>query len=218
MTDLELKKNVEAELSWEPSIKSPAAIGVRVKDGVVTLTGAVESYAEKLAVERAALRVAGVRAVVNDLEVRLPSLSERTDEEIAKAAANALAWTTAIPRDAIKVSVDKGWITLRGTVPHQYQKEAAEDAVKYLWGVKGVINLIEVEPKPVSKTLVKEAIEQALKRHAELDAQHIQVETSGSKVILKGMVHSWFEREEAERVAWGAPGVTQVENQLTVVP
>jgi len=218
MTDLELKKNVEAELSWEPSIKSPAAIGVRVKDGVVTLTGAVESYAEKLAVERAALRVAGVRAVVNDLEVRLPSSSERTDEEIAKAAANALAWTTAIPRDAIKVSVDKGWITLRGTVPHQYQKEAAEDAVKYLWGVKGVINLIEVEPKPVSKTLVKEAIEQALKRHAELDAQHIQVETSGSKVILKGTVHSWFEREEAERVAWGAPGVTQVESQLTVFP
>ena len=215
MTDLELKRNVEAELSWEPMIKNAAAIGLRVKDGVVTLSGPVESYAEKLAAERAALRVTGVKAVVNDLEVKLPNSSERTDEDIARAAVNALEWTSGIPSDNIKVSVDNGWITLKGSVDWQYQRTAAEDAVRYLWGVKGVINLIEVKPV-VSKTIVKEKIEEALKRDAELDAQRIQVEASGSKVILKGTVHSWFERQEAERVAWEAPGVTKVENQIAV--
>ena len=217
MTDLELKRSVEAELNWEPSIKSAAAIGVRVKDGIVTLTGPVESYAEKLAGERAALRVMGVKAVANDLEVRLPSSSERTDEDIAKAASNALDWTSGIPRDKIKVTVDKGWVTLKGAVDWQYQRTAAEDAVRYLWGVKGVINLIEVQPG-VNKTVVKQKIEEALKRDAELDAQRIQVEAAGSKVILKGTVHSWFERQEAERVAWDAPGVTKVENHLTISP
>jgi len=215
MTDLELKRSVESELEWEPSIKSAAAIGVRVKDGVVTLTGPMESYSEKLAAERAALRVSGVKAVANDLEVRLPQSSERTDEDIAKAAANALDWTSGIPRDKIKVTVDKGWITLKGAVPFHYQRTAAEDAIRNLWGVKGVINLIEVQPG-VNTTVVKQAIEEALKRDAEVDAQRIQVETSGSKVILKGTVHSWFERKEAERVAWEAPGVTQVENQIAI--
>ena len=215
MTDLELKRSVESELNWEPSIKSAAAIGVRVKDAVVTLIGPVESYSEKLAAERAALRVAGVKAVANDLEVRLPSSSERTDEDIAKAAANALDWTTGIPRDKIKVTVDKGWITLKGAVPFQYQRTAAEDAIRYLWGVKGVINLIEVQPS-VSKTVVKQAIEEALKRDAELDAKSIDVEASGSKVILKDTVYSWFQRQEAERVAWDAPGVTQVENHIAI--
>jgi len=215
MTDLELKRSVEAELNWEPSIKSAAAVGVRVKDGIVTLTGPVESYAEKLAGERAALRVMGVKAVANDLEVRLPSSSERTDEDIAKAAANALDWTSGIPRDKIKVTVDKGWVTLKGAVDWQYQRTAAEDAVRYLWGVKGVINLIEVQPG-VNKTVVKQKIEEALKRDAELDAQRIQVEAVGNKVVLKGTVHSWFERQEAERVAWDAPGVTKVENQIGI--
>ncbi|HYR87755.1 MAG TPA: BON domain-containing protein [Terriglobia bacterium] len=215
MTDLDLKRNVEAELSWEPSVKSAAAIGVRVKDGVVTLSGYVESYAEKLAAERAATRVAGVKAVANDIEVRLPNSSERTDEDIARAAANALEWTSGIPRDQIKVAVDKGWITLKGTVDWNYQRAAAEDAVRYLTGVKGVINLIEVRPT-LNKTIVKNAIEEALKRDAEIDAQRIEVETTGSKVILRGTVHSWFEKKEAERVAWQAPGVTQVENQIAV--
>ncbi|HYR44519.1 MAG TPA: BON domain-containing protein [Terriglobia bacterium] len=215
MSDLALKRSVESELNWESAIKSAAAIGVRVKDGVVTLTGPVESYSEKLAAERAALRVAGVKAVANDLEVRLPSSSERTDEDIAKAAANALDWTSGIPRDKIKVVVDKGWITLKGAVDWRYQRTTAEDAVRYLWGVKGVINLIEVQPS-ASKTVVKDKIEEALKRDAELDAQRIKVETSGSKVILKGTVHSWFERQEAERVAWDAPGVTKVENEIAV--
>jgi len=215
MTDLELKRAVEAELNWEPMIQSAAAIGVRVKDGVVTLTGPVESYSEKLAAERAALRVAGVKAVANDLEVKLPTSSERTDEDIARAAANALDWTSGIPRDRIKVTVDKGWVTLKGDVDWQYQRTAAEDAVRYHWGVKGVINLIELKPS-VSKAVVKQKLEEALKRDAELDAQNIKVDTAGSKVILKGRVHSWFERQEAERVAWDAPGVTQVENDITV--
>jgi osmotically-inducible protein OsmY len=215
MTDLELKRAVEAELNWEPMIKSAAAIGVRVKDEVVTLTGPVESYSEKLAAERAALRVARVKAVANHLEVKLPSSSERTDEDIAKAAANALDWTSGIPRDRIKVTVDKGWVTLKGDVDWQYQRTAAEDAVRYLWGVKGAINLIELKPS-VSKAVVKQNIEEALKRDAELDAQNIKVDTAGSKVILKGRVHSWFERQEAERVAWYAPGVTQVENNIAV--
>src|SRR6185436_1280228 len=143
MTDAELKSAVEAELSWEPAVRSAAAIGVRVKDGIVTLTGPVESYPEKLAAERAALRVAGVKAVVNDLEVRLPSAIQRTDEDIARAAANALDWTTGIPREKIKLSVDKGWITLKGSADWEFQRSIAEDAVRNLWGVKGVINLIE---------------------------------------------------------------------------
>jgi osmotically-inducible protein OsmY len=215
MTDLDIKRLVEVELNWEPMIKSAAAIGVRVKDGVVTLVGPVESYSEKLAAEQTALRISGVKAVANELEVKLPNTSERTDEEIARTAANTLEWTASVPKDKVKITVDKGWITLKGSVDWQYQRAAAEDAVRNLWGVKGVLNLIEVRPS-VSQTVVKQKIEDALKRDAELDAQRIQVETAGSKVILKGTVHSWFERKEAERVAWEAPGVTQVENEIAV--
>jgi osmotically-inducible protein OsmY len=215
MTDVDLKRNVEAELNWEPSLKNPASIGVRVKDGIVTLTGQVETYAEKLAAERAAARVSGVKAVANELEVQLAKSGERTDEDIARAAANALDWTSGIPRDQIKVTVDKGWITLKGAVDWEYQRAAAEDAVKHLEGVKGIINLIEVRPS-ASKTVLKKSIEEALKRHAEIEAQRIHVEVIGSKVILRGTVYSWFEKQEAERVAWQAPGVTHVENQITV--
>jgi len=216
MTDIDLRRNVEAELNWEPGIKSPAAIGVRVKDGIVTLSGYVESYAEKLAAERAALGVAGVRAVANNIEVRLPTSDQRTDEDIARKAAQALEWTTGIPRDQIKLTVDKGWVTLKGNVDWYFQKMAAEEAVRYLTGVKGVINLIEVRPA-VSKDVVKSKIEEALKRSAELEAQRIQVETIGNKVILRGTVRSLWQKKEAERVAWQAPGVTQVENQIEVI-
>ena len=216
MSDVDLKRAVEAELSWDPSIKAPAAIGVRTKDGIVTLSGYVESYAEKLAAERAALSVSGVRAVVNDIEVRLPTSSQRTDEDTARRAAQALDWTTGIPRDQIKVAVDDGWITLKGTVDWYYQKVAAEDAVRNLTGVKGVINLIEVRPT-ANKDVVKSKIEEALKRNAELEARRIQVETTGNKVILRGTVRSWWQKKEAERVAWQAPGVTQVENQIEVI-
>jgi osmotically-inducible protein OsmY len=214
MTDLELKKSVEAELNWEPSVNA-AEIGVAVKDGVVTLTGRVDSYWEKVAAERAVARVAGVRAVANELEIHLPFSNERTDEDIARAAVNRLGWSVSVPRDRIKVKVSKGWLTLEGTVDWQYQKTAAEEAVRNLVGVKGVLNHIEVKPQ-VSKTEVKSAIEAALKRSAEVDANRITVESDGDKVILRGTVRSWFEREEAERAAWRAPGVRSVDNRITI--
>jgi osmotically-inducible protein OsmY len=214
MTDLELKANVESELKWEPSVNA-AEVGVAVKDGIVTLTGHVQSYWQKIAAERAAGRVSGVRAVVNELEIRLPTSSERTDEDIARAALNALSWSVSVPADRIKVKVSKGWITLEGNVEWQYQKAAAKIVVRDLVGVKGVVNLIEVKPR-ASTAEVKAAIEGALKRSAEVDASNIQVEADGDKVILRGTVRSWAEREEAERAAWRAAGVRSVDNRITV--
>jgi osmotically-inducible protein OsmY len=214
MSDLELKKAVESELTYEPSINA-AEIGVAVKDGIVTLSGHVPSYWEKIAAERAAERVAGVKALVNDLEVKLPSSSERTDEDIARAALNALEWSVLVPPNRIKVRVSKGWVTLEGNADWQFQKSAAEKAVRKLIGVKGVSNLVSVKPR-VSSIEVKSEIENALKRSAELDAEQIRVEAEGDRVILKGTVHSWFEREEAEKAAWRAPGVREVEDDLVV--
>jgi osmotically-inducible protein OsmY len=214
MTDLELKKAVESELNFEPSINA-AEIGVAAKDGIITLSGNVPSYWEKMAAERAAARVSGVKAVVNEVEVHLPGSSERTDEDIARAAVNALQWNVLIPIDRIKVKVSKGWVTLEGMVDWQFQKTAAEKAVRKLIGVKGVIDLIELKPS-VSKGEVKAAIEGALKRLAEIDANKIKVETEDGKVVLSGTVRSWFEREEAERAAWAAPGVRTVEDRIAV--
>jgi len=214
MTDLEIRKNVEAELSFDPSINA-SEIGVAVKDGIVTLTGRVDSYWEKIAAEEAAARVNGVKAVANELEIRLPFSSERTDEDIARAAVNRLEWTITVPKDRIKVKVSKGWVTLEGEVDWQFQKNAAEQAVRGLVGIKGVINHIEVKERP-STAEVKAKIEEALKRSAEVDASRITVETEGDRVILKGTVRSWFEREEAERAAWRAPGVRSVDNRIVV--
>jgi osmotically-inducible protein OsmY len=214
MTDLELKKNVESELAWEPSINA-AEIGVAAKDGIVTLTGRVASYWQKTTAERAAARVFGVKALVNELEVRLPTSAERTDGDIARAVVNALAWNPSVPNDRISVTVSKGWVTLEGTVEWQYQRTEAANAVRNILGVIGVSNLIEVKPK-VSKVEVKAAIEAALKRSAEIDANRITVETDGDKVILRGTVRSWAEREAAERAAWAAPGVRVVDDRITV--
>jgi osmotically-inducible protein OsmY len=216
MTDKELQQDVLRELQWEPSINA-AHIGVSVKSGVVTLTGHVDSYAEKYAAETAAKRVLGVRAVANELDVKLPDTNKRTDEDIALDAVSALKRHTLVPDDKIKTTVNDGWITLEGEVGWQFEKEAAEKAVRYLTGVKGVINSITVKPR-VTPSDIKSKIEQALKRSAELDAQRITVEVEGGKVTLRGKVRSWAERDEAAREAWSAPGVWSVDNQIVVEP
>jgi osmotically-inducible protein OsmY len=214
LTDEQIQREVLAELKWDARVQ-PNEIGVAVKDGVVTLTGWVDTYSKKWAAEEAAHRVRAVKAVANDIEVRLRGSDERTDADIAAAAVRALEWDAFVPIDKLDVTVSKGWITLKGEVEWQYQKADAERVVRRLTGVKGVTNLIVVKPS-VTPSEIKQKIEQALIRNAETDAQRITVEVQGSKAILKGTVRSWAEREEAERAAWSAPGITAVENRITL--
>jgi osmotically-inducible protein OsmY len=213
-SDLEIQAEVQDELKWEPRVQA-TEIGVAVKDGVVTLTGWVDSYSKRWAAEEAAHRVRGVKAVANDVEVRLGSGGERTDSDIAAAAARALQWDALLVPEKIDVTVSKGWITLKGTVDWQYKKQEAERVVRNLPGVKGVSNLVLVEPK-VQPAEIKKQVEQALVRSAQTDAERISVEVEGSRVTLKGTVRAWAERQEAERAAWRAPGVTMVDNRITV--
>jgi osmotically-inducible protein OsmY len=210
-TDEEIQKDVLAELKWDAQVQ-PNEIGVSVKDGVVTLTGWVNSYLKRWAAEDAAHRVGGVKAVANDIEVKL--FSERTDADIAEAAIRALQWDASVPAEKIQVTVSKGWVTLKGEVNWNFEKQDAERVVRRLTGVKGVSNLITVKPSTTPSEL-KKRIEDALVRNAKVDANKITVEVQGSKAILKGSVRAWIEKEEAERVAWLAPGVTSVENRIT---
>lgn len=215
-SDMDIRRDVEAELEWEPRVNDAAAIGVAVNKGVATISGHVQSVAEKWAAERAVERVSGVTAVANELDVHLPGSWDRTDEEIAQVAVNALKWNPSVPPGRIHVEVTKGWVTLSGNVDWQYQRDGATAAIRHLRGVKGVDNLVTL--KSQIRTAVKQDIEAALKRSAELDARKIGVDTDGHTVTLTGQVRSSSERKEAERAAWAAPGVFSVDNRIAVSP
>lgn len=215
-SDSEIERDVKDELQWDPDLDA-TDIAVSAKKGVVTLTGFVKSYLDKYEAEAAAKRVAGVVGLANDLEVRVPHVDERPDPEIVRDAVAAIKSQLPVSSQNIKVVVNNGWLTLEGEVEWQYQKTTAENAVRRLKGVRGVINSIAVKPH-VQPTDIKRKIQEAFKRNAELDAERITVETNGSEVVLKGTVRSWTEREEAERVAWSAPGVTKVEDRVVVAP
>ena len=212
--DSALRADIEAELEFEPSVDA-ANIGVAVKDGVATLTGYVTSYAQKLAAERAAGHVKSLRAVAEEIEVRLPFEVKQDDAEIGKRAANVLAWTVYLPANAVHVKVEKGWVTLTGEVDWQYQKAAAESAIRKLSGVVGVSDLIKIRPH-VTPGDVRERISQAYRRNAELESSGITISVDGGKVTLSGKVKAWNERRTAENAAWAIPSVTEVIDNLVV--
>jgi osmotically-inducible protein OsmY len=212
--DLELRQDVLDELDFEPSVNA-AHIGVTANKGVVTLTGFVSSFAEKAAAERAARRVKGVRAIAQEIEVRLASDTKHADDEVAARAIEILKWQVGFPADRIKVKVEKGIVTLTGEVDWQFQKADAEYAVHKLTGVIHVANQIRVS-SPVHASEIKEKIQKALQRSADLEASRITVQTEGGSVVLSGEVRAWYERDLAERAAWSAPGVTEVQDRLTI--
>ena len=213
-TDAQLKQDIIAELTWEPSVNA-SQIGVEVKNGTVTLAGHVDSFTEKWQAERAAQRVSGVKGLAVEIDVKLPGLSKRTDGDIARSAQNILEWTSWLPKDAIKVKAEGGWLTLSGEVEWDYQRQSAKDSVRSLLGVVGVSDEISVKPK-ASMSAVKSEIEAALKRRAQTDGQQIFVDVHGADVTLSGTVHSWSERDLAERSAWSTPGVRMVVDNITI--
>ena len=211
-TDADLKKDVTAELAWDPAVKA-TAIGVAVKDGVVTLSGHLETFAEKHAAERALRRVAGVKAIALELDVKLSFDHKRSDTDIAVSAEQALKWSTLVAVEAIRLTVDHGWVTLQGEVEWDYQRRSAEKAIRPLMGVVGISNEITLRVRPKATDLSRK-IEEALTRQALREAKQVQVSVDGTTVTLSGMVHSWHERDAVQGVAWAAPGVHAVINEL----
>lgn len=215
MNDLKIRQDVLDELEFDPRIDA-ANIGVSVDDGIVTLSGHVKNYADKLAAETAAQRVKGVRAIAEEIEVRLPAQKKRADDEIAARALDIIAWDTALPEGAIEVKVQKGWVTLSGEVRWHFQRMAAQNAVQKLSGVSGVINLLTIRPQPTAAD-VKGKIEQALRRRAESELDGIEIDVADKTVVLKGGVRTWSEKALAEQAAWSVPGVSVVDSHLQII-
>jgi len=213
-TDVQIREDVLDELMWEPMLK-PSEIGVAVKDGIVTLSGYVNDYSKKLAAEKAVKRVKGVKAVAEDIQVRLPFEMQKDDEEIAVEVVNALKWNTNIPDEKISIKVDNGWVTMEGELEWQYQRDAALSAVRDLIGINGVINLLKLKPV-LNASIIKSNIRKALERNADLEADKITIDASDSTVTINGKVHSWSEKSEAERAIWATPGVAKVINHLEI--
>ena len=214
--DSDIERDVKDELQWRPDLDA-TDIAVSVKNGVVTLTGFVHSYVDKYEAEAAAKRVAGVVGLANDIEVRLRNVDEKPDPEIAREAVAAIKSQLPYSWKNIKVIVKDGWVNLEGEEEWQFQRDTAEKAVRRLQGIEGVSNLIKLKPR-AQPSEIKRKIEEAFKRNAELDAKRVVVEANGSEVIIKGTVRSWAAREEAELVAWSAPGITKVDNRIVVSP
>lgn len=214
MSDAQLRERVQRALTFEPSVDD-LHIGVMVENGIVTLTGHVSTFAQKLAAEETVQRVKGVRGIAQEIEVRMAADKQQADDQIAARALSIIAWDSTIPDGRVQVAVDKGWVTLNGTVDWLYQREAAASAVHKLSGVTGISNLIEVTPA-VQAGNIKQKIEEALLRSALTEANRVEVSVHGHKVVLSGRVNSWIERGAAERAAWAVPGVTEVQDKLAV--